>query len=296
MDQVALNFNPTTLHILNAILGFIMFGVALEMKVSDFKSVLRTPRAFLIGLFCQFLLFPALTFLLISVLPIQASMALGMILVAACPGGNISNFITHLAKGNTALSVTMSAVSTMAAVVMTPFNTSFWGSKNEGTAAILQSFTLNPWDMFWTILILLALPMLVGLAIAHYYPSIAAKAKKPMKIFSLGFFGIFVIAALAANFNHFITYIGAIALTVAVHNAISIVTGYSVASLVKLQERDRRAVAIETGIQNSGLGLILIFNFFGGLGGMAMIAAWWGIWHLIAGFGLAYFWREKRLI
>jgi BASS family bile acid:Na+ symporter len=115
-----------------------MFGVALDLKVSDFKAVLVMPKPVLIGLAGQFLLLPAFTFLLVLAIKPAPSIALGMMLVAACPGGNISNFLTHYARGNTALSITMTAMSTAVAIVMTPLNLSLWGGLNPETAKILK--------------------------------------------------------------------------------------------------------------------------------------------------------------
>lgn len=295
LDQVQLNFNPGTLLVLNCILGLVIFGIALDMKLADFRRVARFPRAVLIGLASQFLIFPALTFVLVWLLKPQASIALGMMLVAACPGGNISNFMTHFSRGNTALSVTMSAISTMAAVIMTPFNFNLWASLYPEASGLLRSFSLDPLDMLFTILVLLGIPMALGMVVAARHPGFAGRMREPMKVFSLVVFVCFVLGALAANWQHFLNYIGAVILIVIVHNTLALCTGYSLARAAGVGESERRAVAIEVGIQNSGLGLILIFNFFEGLGGMAIIAAAWGIWHLVAGLALASWWR-RRLI
>ncbi|MBU4606010.1 MAG: bile acid:sodium symporter, partial [Proteobacteria bacterium] len=122
VDAVRLNFNPSGLLALNAVIGLMMFGIALDLKPSDFTRIIKSPKAPAIGLGAQFILLPAFTFLLTLVLPISPSIALGMILVASCPGGNLSNMMTYLAGGNAAVSVSMTAVSTAAAVVMTPLN------------------------------------------------------------------------------------------------------------------------------------------------------------------------------
>ena len=138
IDLVRLNFNPQSLWALNAIIGLVMFGVALDLKAADFRDVLVMPKPVLIGLAAQFLLLPAFTFVLVLLIRPAPSIALGMILVAACPGGNISNFLTHYARGNTALSITMTAVSTAVAIVMTPFNLSFWGGLHPEASKILN--------------------------------------------------------------------------------------------------------------------------------------------------------------
>ena len=294
MDLVRLNFNPQSLWALNFIIGLVMFGVALDLKVSDFKAVLVMPKPVLIGLTGQFLLLPAFTFLLVLAIRPSPSVALGMMLVAACPGGNISNFLTHYAKGNTALSITMTAISTAVAIVMTPLNLSLWGGLNPETAKILRIVALDPLDMLLAVFLLLGLPMAVGMWVGHRFPNFVDKAHKPVKIFSLVVFGLFVIGALAANWRYFLDFVGFVVFAVFLHNGLALLTGYFAARFAGLPERDRRAVSIEVGIQNSALGLILIFNFFDGLGGMAIVTAWWGIWHIISGLTVATLWSRRE--
>ena len=293
IDYIQLNFSTASLMVLNIILGIVMFGVALDMKFSDFRRLLELPKSAMIGLTAQFLLLPAATFLLVSIVQPYPSIALGMLLVASCPGGNISNFFAYLARGNAALSVSLSAISTAFAIVMTPLNFAFWGSQYQPAQQLLQSVAIHPLDMLTTIFLLLGLPMALGLLISHRYPAVANRFKKPMKYFSMAFFLVFVLGALAANFDYFLQYVGIVALVVFLHNALALSIGYLGARAAKLPEADRRAVAIEVGIQNSGLGLILIFDFFSGLGGMAIVTAWWGIWHIISGMSLALFWSKN---
>ncbi|MCB1139073.1 MAG: bile acid:sodium symporter family protein [Leptospiraceae bacterium] len=292
LDTIQLNFNPESLLLLNVILGFVMFGVALDLTVHDFRRLVRAPLAPIIGLVAQFVILPALSFGLIQILDLRPSLALGVLLVAACPGGNISNFIAHLAKGSTALSVSMTALSTAFAIFMTPFNITFWASLNPGTRQLLTDLQVDPLELFGTVIMLLGVPLVLGMWIHHKYPATAHKLRKPFRIFSLVFFGGFVVAALAANWAHFLKYVGAVFGLVLIHNALALALGYTAAFAARLEEQDRRAVSIEVGIQNSGLGLTLIFTFFNGLGGMALVAAWWGIWHIIAGMTVATFWSR----
>ena len=293
IDAVRLHFNPASLLALNLILAFVLFGVALDMKWSDFTSIRSAPRGTLIGLLGQFLLLPAVAYVLGRVLEPAPSIALGMILVSACPGGNISNFLTHYAKGNTALSITMTALSTAVAIVMTPLNLSLWGGLNPETAKILKVVALDPAEMLLAVFLLLGLPMIVGMWAGHRFPVFVERAHKPVKIFSIGVFGLFVIGALAANWRYFLDYVGFVVIAVFLHNALALSTGYFAAKFSGLPERDRRAVAIEVGIQNSALGLILIFNFFDGLGGMAIVTAWWGIWHIVSGLTVSTYWSRR---
>ena len=293
VDLVRLNFNPQTLLLLNCVLGLVMFGVSLELKAEDFRAALQTPRALLIGLLGHHLVFPAFTYLLVLALQPRPSIALGMILVSSCPAGNISNFLTHFARGNTALSVSISTLSTLAAIVMTPLNIAFWGGLYEPAQPILRQVAVNPLEMLLHVFMLLGVPLAAGLFVSRRWPRFTARAIRPMKIFSLVFFLAFVLAALAANWQYFLRYVGIVVGVVFVHNASALLTGYGLAFAARLPERDRRAVSIECGIQNSGLGLILIFNFFDGLGGMAIVTAWWGIWHIVAGLSLATFWSRR---
>ncbi len=292
VDQLHLNFNPEALQALNVILGIVMFGVALDLRVEDFRRVLRAPMAPGIGLLCQFFILPALASLLVLVFKPAPSMALGIMLVAACPGGNVSNFFTSLGQGNAALSVSMSAISTLVSIVMTPFNFMFWGRLNPHTAEMLRSIQLEPSDILMTVVTILVIPTLLGMFTAHYKPALARLLLKPMQLLSIVFMLVFILGALAANFHNFLQYVGATFFIVFAVNGTGLLAGYWVSRLARLSPRDARAVSFETGIQNSAFGLLLVFNFFGGLGGMALVVAWWGVWHLITGLGLALWWSK----
>ncbi|SHJ74817.1 bile acid:Na+ symporter, BASS family [Desulfatibacillum alkenivorans DSM 16219] len=298
IDQIHLNFNQKSLLGINAAIALMMLGVSLDLKLEDFKRILVSPKAPAIGLFAQFILLPAFTFGLTMILPksmLIPSMAMGMILVASCPGGNLSNIITYLAKGNCAVSISMTAISSCAAIFMTPLNLSIWGSLNPHTAPILQEVHLSPSDVFVTIFVILGIPMAIGITLSKVFPNLANKVRKPFKIFSLCVFMLIVLGALLANWQNFINVVGLVALAVFIHNALALTLGYTSGHLAKLPVRDKRAVAIEVGIQNSALGLLLVFNFFGGLGGMAIVVAWWGIWHIIAGLVVSQFFARQKL-
>ncbi|MEN8243748.1 MAG: bile acid:sodium symporter family protein [Thermodesulfobacteriota bacterium] len=301
IDQVRLNFNPQGLMIINGAIGLMMLGVSLDLELEDFKRIIKAPKAPAIGLAAQFLLLPALTFALILILKsipstaLVPSMALGMILVAACPGGNLSNIITYLAKGNCAISISMTAISTVVAIFMTPLNLSLWGSLNSDTAAILREVQLSPMDVFVTVFVILGIPLILGQVLKRIFPNLADRVRKPFKIFSLVFFIIIVAGALAANWRFFIDYVGLVIFAVFLHNALALNLGYWSGRAAKLPERDCRATCIEVGIQNSALGLVLVFNFFDGLGGMAILVAWWGVWHILSGLTTAFIFTRRKL-
>lgn len=295
VDDLILNFDPSSLMLLNIILAIIMFGVSLDLKLDDFKRVLLKPKGPIIGLIAQFLLLPAFTFGLILIVKPAPSIALGMILVSSCPGGNVSNFFTNYSKGNTALSVSMTSISTVLSIFMTPINLTFWGGLNEDTKALLTKVNISFWDMFLTIFVILGVPLILGMYFATKKPKIAKKLKIPFKYASIFFFIGFVFAAFSNNIDNFLIYIKYVMLIVALHNLVALLLGYFSAKFGKLPERDRRAITMEVGIQNSALGLILIFDFFNGIGGMALITAWWGIWHIIAGLTLGTYWSRKNI-
>ncbi|HYD75458.1 bile acid:sodium symporter family protein [Ramlibacter sp.] len=293
VDQVQLSFDPQTLRILNAVLGLVMFGVALELKVEDFREALKTPRALALGLVGHHVLFPAMTYVLVWVLNPIPSIALGMILVSSCPAGHISNFLVHLSRGNTALSVSVSALSTAVALFMTPLNFAFWGNLHPVTSGLMKQVAMSPWEMLEVVVLLLGVPLVLGMWVARRFPGFAQRVRTPMKRLSLLVLAAFIVGALAANFRHFLAWIHLVVLVVFIHNLLALATGYGLSAAMRLPERDRRAITFEMGIQNSGLGLTLIFNFFNGLGGMAIVTAWWGIWHIVAGLALATFWKRR---
>lgn len=290
IDALRLNLGDGGLLIMNLSLAVIMFGVALELEVVDFKNLLRNPRSTLAGLFSQFIILPFLTFLIVWFLEPNPSLAIGMIMVAACPGGNISNFFSILARGNAALSVSLTAIATLLAIVMTPFNFTLWASLYEPTNAILKEVSLDLFEVFKIIVLILGIPLVTGMTLRHFKESIAIRLSPWIKGFGVLFFAGFVLVAFGMNYENFINYVHLVLLLVFIHNAFALAGGYGLASLCKLSYEDRKSIAIETGIQNSGLGLLLIFNFFEGLGGMALVAAWWGIWHIIVGLSLGWYW------
>ena len=165
--------------ILSLVLATMVFSVALELRVSDFRRVAQTPRAVVCGLIPQFILLPVGTWLATLVLDLPANVEAAMILVAACPGGSLSNVITHMGRGNTALSVTMTAFSTMGAMFFTPFNTALWGGLNPHTNAILREIAISPLEVLGTIMVLLAIPAVLGMTAAHRYPTFASRARRP---------------------------------------------------------------------------------------------------------------------
>ena len=298
LDAVQLNFNQGSVNIMNVAIAFIMFGVALSIKPEHFKTLALNPKPVILGVISQYVLLPALTFLLVLILRPSTAVAMGMILVAACPGGNVSNLISSISKSNITLSVSLTALTTVMSLFMTPFNFAFWGSLYAKHSPLLVPITIDPVEMFRTVFLILGIPVILGMFVGMKFPKFTKRIDKTVQTASILFFVGFIVAALAGNFSLFLRYIHLIFFLVLLHNGLAYVSGYYFPKLLKVNEINCRTISIETGIQNSGLGLALIFNprIFPPeleLGGMAFIAAWWGIWHIIAGLMLAFYWRRR---
>lgn len=303
LDYIRLNFSAESSATVNIALALMMFGVALDIKPHHFNTLIQNPRQLLAGVLSQAVVMPAATFLLVTALGdnITVGVALGMILVAACPGGNISNFITSLARGNVALAVSLTAISTMIAVIMTPFNFTFWGNLYAQSSSLVRPLSLDWRELLKSVSLILGAPMLIGMLCSIYLPKVAALLLKPFRILSLVFFIALVIIAFTQNFDIFINHIGYVFVVVLLQNALALLTGYGMGSIFGLSQQNRRTLSIETGIHNSGLGLALLFNpsVFPTdlpLGGMAIIAGWWSIWHILSGTAIAFYWSRKDVI
>lgn len=295
IDAVKINFNPDQLFLLNICLAFLLFGVALDLRIAHFREIIKAPKSTLVGLLSQWVLLPLLTISLILIVRPPVSIALGMALVAACPGGNVSNYAVHLAGANAALSVTLTSISTISAILLTPLYFTVLSQLIPGSEFYVSTIQVDSGQMLGTILQLILLPLVLGMGLQWRFPAFTAKIRSVVSMLSMVIFLSFVLVAVYANYQQIVNYIHLVFLLVFIHNLLALSGGYWFAKWNNLPQADIRAIAIETGIQNSGLGLILIFNFFDGLGGMAMVAAWWGVWHLISAFSVANWWKAKPL-
>ncbi|NNK70266.1 MAG: bile acid:sodium symporter family protein [Flavobacteriaceae bacterium] len=293
IDDARIVFNEDSQTFLNITLATFMLVVALGITVADFKNLLIRPKIILLGIVSQFILLPALTFFLVILFEPHPSIALGMILVGACPGGNVSNFLTHLAKGNSALSVSLTAFATFMAMFLTPLNFQFYSGLYEPTAEILRQVEVDSWKLIKLIVIILGIPLVIGMFIRSKNAKLAARISTVLKPISVvAFIGI-IVFGFSNNLEVFFTFFHKVMGIGILHNILALLLGYTVARIWRLQFREQKTLTIETGIQNAGLGLVLVFAFFEGLGGMAVMVAFWGIWHNISGLVLATFWARR---
>lgn len=297
IDSISVSLNAGGMNTINIVLAFVMFGVALGIRPKTFIEVFKNPKSVLLGMLCQIVLLPLLSFLLALAFgqSISWTMAMGMILVASCPGGNISNFMSSLSKANIELSVSLTAISTALAVFTTPFNFWLYGNlylRFADIASEVPHLSIPLWDVFKTIVILLGIPLVLGVMTSHYLPRVAQKLKKPLQWFSILFFIAMVVLSFMGNLDAFLKCIKYIFLVVLLHNLLALAIGWCVGSACRVPRKDRRTLTIETGIQNSGLGLVLllgtsIFADFPPHGGALVITAWWGVWHIVSGLAVS---------
>lgn len=293
IDSVTLNTSDGMLLLLSAVIAVIMFGIALEMKVDDFRAVAKMPKAMAVGVAAQFICLPAITFLLTMLLDFRASIALGMILVACCPPGNISNILVYRARGNVALSLSMTALSNFLAIFLMPINIALWAGLHPEASQILREVDVSALELLADIVLLIGVPLVLGLTISSKYPEFAKKMQPVVKKFSMIFLVLFILGALLTNIDVFIDYIPLVALAVFLHDSLALLLGYGIAAGFKVSEPNRRAITFEVGVRNAALGLGIALSIFEGLGGVAIVAAWWGVWDLIAGLILASWWGKR---
>jgi len=291
LSDIHLNFSDNLVWVMKLCIAIIMFSVALSMKREDFSELAKNPKQVLVGLASQFFLLPFITFLFVLSVEPYAGLALGMILVASVPGGNVSNYFTLIGRGNPALSVTMTAIATLAAPILTPLNFSFWGSRIPFANELFRSIQLDFWQMFSDVLIMLFIPMIIGIVFAQRLPAVTLKIKDKMQGLALVILIAFIVVAFSGNYSLFLKHYDNFVYLVFFHNLFAFVSGYFFGFFLTRNKTVARTISIETGIQNSGLGLVLIFSLFDGQGGMALITAWWGVYDIFAGLAVAYFFK-----
>lgn len=295
IDVSTIRFDENAVRALNILVMFLMFGIALDIRPADFGRLVRRPRVPLVGLLSEYVYLPLLTVAMIVLFQPAPSIALGMILLSVCPGGSVSNYMVYISRSNAALSILLTAVTTLAATFLTPAAFSFWSNSGliELPETLRTAIDVDVLDMIFSVAQVILVPLAVGMFIHVRYPKLKSRIERPIKTISMLLFLGFVVVAVGGNIGALQQYLGLIFTIVLVHNALAMLGGYTIGKLFRLSEPNARTVAIETGIQNTALGMYLIFNFFGGNGGMLLVLAWWGIWHLLSGFGIALLWRRS---
>lgn len=274
----------------------VMFGVALGLRIDDFTLLLKKPLVFGAGVAAQLLGLPLMTLGLVSWLSPPPSIALGMFVVACCPGGAASNLMSYLARGNVAYSVALTATSSLLAAVSTPVSIVLWSKTYRPTANLLASIDFNTLAFLVQTTLLLAVPLCVGMILAARVPELAKRLRRRMAIAGVAALGGVIVYGTLRFFPILAPALPVLAALGILHNALAFALGYAVGRTMCNERPTRRALVFEIGIQNSGLAIVILIGQLHGFGGAAAIAAFWGVWHLIAGglIVIAYRMLDKR--
>lgn len=267
------------------ILGIIMLGMGMTMTVDDFKGVLQSPKAVLIGVVAQFVVMPGLAFVLCKLFNLPPEIAVGVILVGCCPGGTASNVITYMAKGNVALSVACTSVSTLLAPLLTPAIFYLLAS---------QWLKIDAASMFISILQVVLLPIVIGLILRTWLKRQVESYIQVMPLVSVIAI-VAIVAAIIGGSKAAIFQSGLLILAVVIlHNGFGYLLGFTAARFFKLPYADSKAIAVEVGMQNSGLGVALAAVHFAASPITAVPSAIFSLWHNISGPALATYWASKH--
>ena len=273
-------------------LMLVMFSVALGLRVDDFSFLRDKPLLFAGGVIAQVIVLPLVTFLIILAMRPAPSIALGMIVVACCPGGAVSNLLTYLSRGNVAASVALTATSSLLAAILTPASILFWSHAYAPTGALLRSLDVSPLLFLAQTTFLLAVPLVLGMTVAARAPDVARRIKRRTTVLGVSVLVGVIIYGIAYFFPVLFPALPLLGGVVVLHNAVAFAVGALAGRVLSGAASTRRALTFEIGIQNSGLALVILLSQLRGLGGAAAVAAVWGVWHLIAGGLLAQFFRQ----
>ncbi|CAN5393800.1 bile acid:sodium symporter family protein [soil metagenome] len=293
IDQLSLHLSDGLQLGTKIVIAFFLFGVALDTRLEDFRDVVRRPGVIAVGLVAQYVATPAVTLLLTLLLDVKGSVAIGMLLVACCPAGNLSNLLTHRARGDVALSISLTGVSNVLAVVATPLAFAFWTGLNPAADALLRDISLDPFDVVGEVAVLIGVPFVAGIVVAWRAPSFAAKARRFVEPGALVLLLLVVIGGLAGQLDVFVTYLGVVVAPIVLQNAAALGLGYAPARSCRLSVAGTRAMTFELGVRNTGLGVVLALAFFDDLGGVVFVAALWGLWDVATGLALSTWWRRR---
>lgn len=291
-----ITLEPSTQLGLAVALAFTMFSVALGLKTGDFSFLRNHPRRVAVGFLTQVLGLPLVTLLILLIFQPIAGIALGMLIVACCPGGNVSNLFTRLSGGDTAYSVTLTTCSSVFSAAFLPFTVLFWTGLYAPTRELVDAIELDRMAFIVNTSITLLIPLALGIYLAHARPTWAESMQRIFIPIAVLIIAALVVVGLASNLSLLRDFGTVIMPYVMAHNALAFALGAIVGILAKFNPNTRRALVFEIGIQNSGLGLLIMLSQFGGLGSGALILATWGVWHFVGGFTVLAIYRLARRI
>lgn len=295
IDQAPFQFSPTIGLAVAVMVGFLVFAVALDLTWAQFRRVLTRPKAPAIGLVAQYLMLPAVAFVVGLWTAATPSVALGLLLVACCPAGALSNYLTGVARGDVATSVSMTAVSTLFSVLVTPLLFGFWASMNPDTRAILQQIAIDPARLVMTLMIMLVIPIAAGMALRARRPASAERIRRPARRLAGVVFAVVVAMLLLGNRHVLVPFTEVALPPVLIAFAIAAALGWGLARGSGLAAAERRAVTLEVAFQNVALAVGMAVTFFPALAGAAITSILWGVTHLTLGFALAAAWQRVPL-
>lgn len=296
IDRLTLELSDGFQLATKCVVALFLFGIALDTKVADFRDVVRRPGVIAVGILAQYAVAPALTLLLTLALDVRGSVAIGMLLVACCPAGNLSNILTHRARGDVALSISLTGVSNVLAVAVTPLAFAFWSGLNPAAADLLRDVSIEPWKVVTEVALLIGVPFAAGLLVAWRWPALAARGRRVVEPGALVLLLLLVIGGLAGQLDVFVTYVGVVVVPIVAQNALALLVGYLTGRACRLSVAGTRAMTFELGVRNTALGVVLALGFFSDLGGVVFVAALWGMWDVATGLALSTWWRRRTLI
>ena len=258
----------------NTLLGIVMFGMGMTLKLSDFKVVFTKPKAVITGILSQFIIMPLLAFLLVKIFNLDPALAVGVILVGSCPGGTSSNVMTYLAKGDVALSVGMTACTTILAPVVTPALVLLLGG---------ETINVSYMSMLMSIVQVVLVPIVLGFVINHFFEKFAQACAKVLPLVSVIAICLIIMAVVAANAAKIMTVGWLIVVVVMLHNLCGYALGYGVGKVLGLSRDQMRTLSIEVGMQNSGLATSLATVHFATMPLAAVPGTVFSVWHNISG-------------
>jgi BASS family bile acid:Na+ symporter len=292
IDQALFNFSPRAGLAVAVMVGFLVFAVALDLTWDQFRRVLRSPRAPGVGLAAQYLILPAAAFGIGMLMAATPSIALGLLLVACCPAGALSNYLTSVARGSVATSVSMTAISTLFSIVVTPLLFAFWASMNPGTRAVIERIEIEPVRVVMVLLIMLVVPVTTGMLIRARKPGTADNIRLWVRRIAGLVFAVVVAVLLLGNISVLGSFASIALPPVLVTFAVAVLVGWGLARVSGLVAADRRAVTLEVAFQNVALAIGLAVAFFPDMAGVAITSILWGVVHLTAGFAIAAMWMR----